>query len=314
MGKTAFLFPGQGAAAVGMGRDIVAASPAAAAVWAEAAAALPALSRLCFEGPLDELVQTANAQPAIFAVDCACLAALTAEGVEPDVVAGHSLGEYAALVAAGALALSEALALVRARAEAMQAACARPGTMAAVTGLDAAQVEAIVAAWDGEGLLAAANYNSPGQVVVSGDVAAVRGAAPRFGEAGGSVTELVVGGAFHSPLMGAGAAAFRPVLDAAPFRDARLPVVSNTTARASTSGEALRAARRDQITGSVRWQQSVETMLAAGVDTFVEVGPGRTLLGLVRRTAAKHGARPRLANVEDAVSLAKTLATVRGPG
>ena len=134
MGKTAFVFPGQGAAAVGMGREIVAASPAAAAVWAEAAAGLPQLPRLCFEGPLDELVQTANAQPAIFAVDCACLAALAAEGIQPDVVAGHSLGEYAALVAAGVLEPDATLVLVRARAEAMQAACAQPGTMAAVTG------------------------------------------------------------------------------------------------------------------------------------------------------------------------------------
>src|SRR5919202_1590319 len=233
MGKIAFVFPGQGAAAVGMGREIAGASPAAAVVWAEATAALPALERLCFEGPLDELVQTANAQPAIFAVDCACLAALAAEGIQPDVVAGHSLGEYAALVAAGVLDFGAALRLVRARAEAMQAACARPGTMAAITGLDAAQVEAVVAAWEGEGVLAAANYNSPGQVVVSGDVAAVR------------------------------------------------------------------------------WEQSVETMLAAGADTFVEVGPGRTLLGLVRRTAAQSGARPRLANVEDAASLTKTLAALR---
>ncbi len=312
MGKTAFVFPGQGAAAVGMGRDIVEALPPAARVWAEATAALPELPRLCFEGPLDELVQTANAQPAIFAVDCACLAALTAEGIQPDVVAGHSLGEYAALVAAGVLELGAALELVRARAEAMQAACARPGTMAAVTGLDMAQVEALVAAWEGDGVLAAANYNSPGQVVVSGDVGAVRAAAHLFGEAGGKVTELVVGGAFHSPLMAPGEEIFLPVLAAAPFRDARVPVVSNTTARASTDGEALRAALRDQITGSVRWQQSVEAMLADGVDTFVEVGPGRTLLGLVRRIAGKSGARLRLANVEDPASLAKTLAVLRG--
>jgi [acyl-carrier-protein] S-malonyltransferase len=313
MGKTAFVFPGQGAAAVGMGRDVVAASPAAAAIWQDATATLPDLARLCFEGPLDALVQTANAQPAIFVVDCACLAALTAEGLTPDVVAGHSLGEYAALVAAGVLEFGAALSLVRARAEAMQAACARPGTMAAVTGLDSAQVEALVAAWDGEGVLAAANYNSPGQVVVSGDVAAVRGAAPTFSAAGGTVTELVVGGAFHSPLMAPGEASFLPVLEATSFRDARLPVVSNTTARASTRGEELRTAIHGQITGSVRWQQSVETMLADDVDTFVEVGPGRALLGLIRRTAGKSGARPRLANVEDGASLAKAVATLRAP-
>src|SRR5579883_2156058 len=151
MGKTAFVFPGQGSASVGMGRDIVAASPAAAAVWAEVTAAVPDLERRCFEGPLDELVETANAQPAIFAVDCACLAALQDAGFDPDIVAGHSLGEYAALVAAGALSLQDALPLVRARAEAMQAACARPGSMLAVTGLPDEQVAALVAAWDGAG-------------------------------------------------------------------------------------------------------------------------------------------------------------------
>ncbi|HZU05606.1 MAG TPA: ACP S-malonyltransferase [Chloroflexota bacterium] len=311
MGKLAFVFPGQGAAVVGMGRDIVAASPAAAALWEQAVAALPALPRLCFEGPLAELVETVNAQPAIFAVDCACLAALTAEGIVPAVVAGHSLGEYAALVAAGALEFASALALVRARAAAMQAACARPGSMLAVTGLDAARVEALVAEWRGDGLLVVANYNCPGQVVVSGDVAAIRAAAPYFTAAGARVTELAVGGAFHSPLMAPGEARFLPALEAAPLRDARLPVVPNLTARPTTAAEELRAALRRQITGSVRWQQSVEAMLALGVDTFIEVGPGRTLLGLVRRTAAERGLRPRLLNVEDAASLARTVAALR---
>ncbi len=306
MGKTAFVFPGQGSAAVGMGRDIVAASPAAAAVWAEVSAAVPALPRLCFEGPLEELVVTANAQPAIFAVDCACLAAVREAGCTPDVVAGHSLGEYAALVAAGALSLADALPMVRARADAMQAACARPGTMLAVTGLADEQVEALVASWDGEGVLAVANYNSPGQIVVAGDTAAVRAAASRFVEAGARVTELVVGGAFHSPLMAPAEALFRPALDAAPLR-----VVSNTTARPTTAADDLRAALRTQIVGGVRWEQSVEAMLALDVDTFVEVGPGRTLSGLVRRTAQKHGLRPRLLNVEDGPSLAKTLSALR---
>jgi len=307
MGKTAFLFPGQGAAAVGMGRDVVAASPGAAAVWAEVTAALPDLARLCFEGPLEELVQTANAQPAIFAVDCACLAALTAEGLTPDVVAGHSLGEYAALVAAGALSLSEALPVVRARADAMQAACARPGSMLAVTGLEAQAVEELVSAWDGAGVLAVANYNSPRQIVVAGDTAAVREAAPRFQAAGGRVAELGVGGAVHSPLMEPAHATVLPVLEAAPLRNARVPVVSNTTARPAATADELRDALRGQLLGGVRWEQSVETMLELGVDTFVELGPGRTLLGLVRRTAGKHDARPRLLNVEDGDSLAKTV-------
>jgi [acyl-carrier-protein] S-malonyltransferase len=306
MGNVAYLFPGQGAAAVGMGRDIVEAVPAAAEIWAEATDALPEVARLAFEGPLPELVQTIHAQPAIFAVDCACLAALTAQGFAPAFVAGHSLGEYAALVAAGALDFATGLRLVRARAEAMQAACDRPGTMLAVIGSPPDQVEALVAGWDGEGVLVVANYNAPDQTVVAGDVATVREAAPRFTAAGARVAELAVGGAFHSPLMAPAEAAFLPILDAATFQPARVPTVSNTTAQASTDGEALRAALRSQITGSVRWQQSVETMLAAGVDTFVEIGPGRTLIGLVRRTAGKLGLQPRLLNVEDSASLAKT--------
>ncbi|HEY7065555.1 MAG TPA: ACP S-malonyltransferase [Chloroflexota bacterium] len=312
MGKTAFLFPGQGSATVGMGRDLVASSPAAAGVWAEISAALPELPRRCFDGPLAELVETANAQPAIFAVDCACLAALADAGLTPDVVAGHSLGEYAALVAAGALTLAEALPLVRARAHAMQAACARPGNMLAVTGLAAEMVEALVAGWDGEGILSVANYNSPGQIVVAGDRDAVRAAAPRFAEAGARVTELVVGGAFHSPLMEPAQPLFLPALERAPLHDARLPVVSNTSARPTTAAEELRAALRTQIVGSVRWEQSIDAMLDLGVDTFVEVGPGRALGGLVRRAAQKRDARPRLLNVEDGASLAKTIAALRG--
>jgi [acyl-carrier-protein] S-malonyltransferase len=310
MGKIAFVFPGQGAAAVGMGQALIASHPAAAAVWRTVVAALPELDRLCREGPLERLVETLHAQPALFGVDCACWAALTAAGVAPDVVAGHSLGEYVALVAAGVLEVEEGLALVRARAAAMQRACARPGTMLAVTGLTADQVEAIVAAWDGDGVIAVANYNAPGQTVISGDLAAVRAIAPAFEQAGARVTELVVGGAFHSPLMAPGEPEFWPALAAAPFRDARVPVVCNTTAQPATAAEALRGALRSQMTGCVRWQQSVETMLGLGVDTFVEVGPGRTLLGLIRRCLPRD-ARVRLLNVEDPASLEKTVAALR---
>ncbi len=311
MGLTAFIFPGQGSAAVGMGQDLLADAPAAAAIWDQALAARPDLALLCAEGPIDALVQTVNAQPSIFAVDCACLAALQAAGVAPDVVAGHSLGEYAALVAAGALTFAEAAALVQVRAEAMQLACERPGTMLAVTGLDPSRLEALVAAWDGPGVIAVASYNCPGQIVVAGDTAALRAAAPRFLAAGARVAELAVGGAFHSPLMEPAEAAFLPILERAPFRSARMPVVSNTTARPATDAAALRGPLRGQITASVRWEQSVDAMLDFGAATFVEVGPGRTLLGLVRRTAARRDARPRLLNVEDRASLVKTVAACR---
>ncbi len=311
MGKTAFLFPGQGSAAVGMGRDIVAASPAARAVWDEVAAALPDLRRLCFEGPLEELVETANAQPAIFAVDCACLAALGERGVAPDVVAGHSLGEYAALVGAGVLDFETGLPLVLQRGELMErSAAARSGTMLAILGSNPDEVNATIEEWQQQGVIANANDNAPGQIVISGDVETLQAAAPAFRALGARVMDLPVGGAFHSPLMADGETAFAPHLEAAPFRDGRIPVVSNYTAAPAQTADNVKAALRRQITGKVRWRESVEAMLALGVDTFVEAGPGKILSGLVQRCT--RGQPVKILNVEDPASLEKTLAALTG--
>jgi [acyl-carrier-protein] S-malonyltransferase len=235
----------------------------------------------------DELRQTYIAQPAIFCVSVAALRALEAAGVErPAYVAGHSLGEFSALVAAGALSFEAGLLLVARRAEAMQrAADARPGSMSPVLGLSAEGVEmAVETAAQGQ-VLAVANDNAPGNVVASGEWAALERLPAAAKELGAKrVLPLNVGGAFHSPLMSPAAEAFRPHLQAAPLRDPAIPLVANATAEVVGRAEELRELLARQLTGRVRWTESVRRMAALGVDTFIEVGPGTVLAGLIRRT------------------------------
>jgi [acyl-carrier-protein] S-malonyltransferase len=303
LGKLAFLFPGQGSATVGMGESIGSTSPAAAELLGLLD---PTLRSLMRAGPKDELIRTRNAQPAIFAVDCACLAALDARGVRPDVAAGHSLGEYAALVAAGALDVATGLRLVSERGALMERSTAtQPGTMLAVLGLEPAQVAELVSVWQDRGVIANANDNAPGQVVISGDRATLEVATPDFRAAGGRVMPLPVGGAFHSALMQDARDAFVPLLDAAPLANPRIPIVPNLTARPTRDAADLKSALRDQITGSVRWRESIGAMLGAGVDTFVEVGPGKVLSGLVQRCARGH--EVQILNVEDADTLERAV-------
>jgi [acyl-carrier-protein] S-malonyltransferase len=312
VGKVAFLFPGQGSAAVGMGEALADVSPAARAVLDGLGELAPAVRALIHEGPSDELIRTSNAQPAIFAVDCACLAALAERGVLPDVVAGHSLGEYAALVGAGVLNFESGLRLVLQRGAVMErAAAARSGTMLAILGSNPDDVNATIEGWQQQGVIANANDNAPGQIVISGDVKTLQAAAPAFRALGARVMDLPVGGAFHSPLMADGEAAFGPALEAAPFRDGRVPVVSNYTATPAQTADEVRAALRPQITGKVRWRESVDAMLALGADTFIEAGPGKVLSGLVGRCTRGRAAVTVL-NVEDPVSLEKTLAALQG--
>lgn len=306
VGKVAFLFPGQGSAAIGMGEALAESSPAARQVLDRLRELAPGVRQLIHEGPKDELIRTSNAQPAIFSVNCAALAALEERGVRPDAVAGHSLGEYAALVAAGVLTFDDGLRLVLRRGEVMeQAAAAQSGTMMAVLGSNPEAVNALIAEWQQRGIIANANDNAPGQIVISGSVETLQAAAPAFRELGARVMDLPVGGAFHSPLMERGERGFAASLEAAPFADGRVPVVSNFTAGLSQTAGEVRAALRPQITGQVRWRESVNTMLAFGVDTFVEVGPGKVLSGLVVRCTK--GQSVKVLNVEDAVSLEKTL-------
>jgi [acyl-carrier-protein] S-malonyltransferase len=259
----------------------------------------------------DELRQTYIAQPAIFCVSVAALRALETAGVpRPAFVAGHSLGEFSALVAAGALSFEAGLLLVARRAEAMQrAADARPGSMSSVLGLSAEGVEMAVEATAQGQVLAVANDNAPGNVVVSGEWAALERLPAAAKELGARrVVPLNVGGAFHSPLMAPAVQAFQPHLAAAPLRDPSIPVVANATAEPVTSAEELRELLARQLTGRVRWTESVRRMAALGVDTFIEVGPGTVLSGLMKRTV--EGARVLAAgDAEGVAAVADALRT-----
>ncbi|MBI2298746.1 MAG: ACP S-malonyltransferase [Armatimonadetes bacterium] len=281
----ALVFPGQGSQHVGMGTTAAAHSPAATAALREADEVLGfALTRLMVDGPEEELKATEVAQPALLAAGYANWLAVRELLPEPAFVAGHSLGEYTALVIAGALDYPTALRLVRRRGELMRdAAAARPGGMAAVMGLDAAVVAELCAA--APGVVAPANYNAPGQVVVSGEPAALAAAGEAAKAAGGKVIELAVSGAFHSPLMQPAAEALREELAVAAFNHAAVPVVQNVTAAAEIAPAALREGLARQVTGSVRWTESVLAMRDAGVTRMVEGGPGKVLTGLLRRIA-----------------------------
>jgi [acyl-carrier-protein] S-malonyltransferase len=234
----------------------------------------------------DELRQTYIAQPAIFSVSVAVLRALEQAGVQPAYVAGHSLGELSALVAAGALSFEAGLMLVARRAEAMQrAADARPGSMSSIIGLSVEGVEMAVAGARNGDVLAIANDNAPGNVVVSGEWPALERLPSAAKELGARrVLPLNVGGAFHSPLMAPAADIFRSSLSAAPLRDTTIPVIANATAEPVNSAEELRELLARQLTGPVRWTESVRRLAEMGVDTFVEVGPGTVLSGLIKRT------------------------------
>jgi [acyl-carrier-protein] S-malonyltransferase len=311
--SVAFVFPGQGSQAPGMGLDWADFDEAAAGLYQWASACLGwDLTETLRTASADELRQTYIAQPAIFCVSVAAFRALEAAGVErPAYVAGHSLGEFSALVAAGALSFEAGITLVARRAEAMQrAADARPGSMSSVLGLSAEGVEmAVEAAAQGQ-VLAVANDNAPGSVVASGEWAALERLPAAAKELGAKrVMPLNVGGAFHSPLMASAIDAFRPHLAAAPLRDPAIPVVANATAEPVTSGEELRELLARQLTGRVRWTESVRRMAAMGVDTFVEVGPGTVLGGLVERTVDG----VRVLSAGDAAGVAAVAEALREP-
>ena len=284
MTRVAILFPGQGSQKVGMGLDFAERYPELKARWFDAAddiLQLP-LSRLCFEGPEGDLMRTENTQPAIFVVSMAILDVLRSAGIEPQAVAGHSLGEYSALVCAGALEFADALRLVRRRGELMAAVNQRtPGAMAAIIGLAPERVEELCgqARELSTEVVEPANYNEPGQTVISGVAAAVSLASDMAAQAGARVVPLRVGAPFHCSLMSVLEVEFGAALDAAPFADPRLPVIANITGDyVRTAGEVREALRR-QVAGAVRWTQTMHRLIADGYDTFVEAGPGRALTG-----------------------------------
>jgi len=282
-GKVACVFPGQGAQWVGMGRDLYSSSPRAREVFEEADSTLGfPLSRLCFEGPEETLRQTVNAQPAILAVSIAYLrASPELQDRAPTFVAGHSLGEYTALVAARVLDFADALYLARERGRLMQEAGEKAaGGMVAIIGLDEASVNDVCQRTKTQ----IANINCPGQLVISGP-AQVLTQAMELAKAKGAqrTIPLQVSGAFHSPLMQPAAEGMSQAVSRATFRDPVVPIVANTTAQPITSAEAVKAELLNQLCHCVRWQRSIEYMIEEGVSTFIEIGPGQVLTGLIRR-------------------------------
>jgi [acyl-carrier-protein] S-malonyltransferase len=287
--KIAFLFPGQGAQYVGMLRDLYAESEQAKAIIREADELLGySLSTICFEGPAELLQQTENTQPAIFLHGYVLLALLREEGIRPDAAAGHSLGEYTALVAAGALTFRDALRLVRLRGQLMQKAGEdQPGTMAAIIGLDNETVTAVCNIARQAGIVQPANFNAPGQIVISGSIEGVTEAMQEAKSRGARlVRELVVSGAFHSPLMQSAQDELGAALADTQVETASIPVYANVTAEPVTEPDRIRTMLREQIIAPVKWERSIRNMIRDGSNEFLEVGPGRVLQGLLKRIDA----------------------------
>lgn len=287
MSAVAFQFPGQASQYVGMARDLYEAYPLAQELFAEAQEILGYdLAEVCFNGPEERLKQTAITQPAIFVHSAIVGAVLTERGVVPDMAAGHSLGEYSALVAAGAMTFAQALRVVKERGRLMQeAGTIAPGTMAAIIGLDESTVAELCAEACKAGIVQPANYNCPGQIVVSGAVPAVKQAMELARARGAKrAVELVVSGAFHSPLMEHARSRMEDVLQAAEISDARIPVYANVTARPVQKAADIRKLLWEQLSRPVLWQATIQNMIADGATVFYEVGPGNVLTGLLKRT------------------------------
>lgn len=311
MGKIAFVFPGQGSQSVGMGKDIYESLPAARSLYEQADATLGfSLTRLVFEGPNTELKQTANTQPALLTTSVALYEAFAAKGISPDYVAGHSLGEYSALTAAGVLTFEDAVATVRARGEFMeQAVPGGQGAMAAVLGGEREALAGLCAdITQGGHLVELANVNCPGQIVVSGSKEGVAQIMERVKEIGAKrAIPLEVSGPFHSSLMKSAADRLGDKLAGLAFKDASVPVVANVTARPVQQGQEISRLLVEQVYSPVLWADSVAWLISQGVDTFVEIGPGSVLTGLIKKIDKS----VRTFNVNNLDSLEQTVEALR---
>jgi len=311
MGKVAFMFPGQASQYPGMGKELAEKYPAARAVFEEADEALGfSISKMCFEGSEEELKQTANTQPAILTVSVAAYRVVAEKGLAPDFVAGHSLGEYSALVAVGSLNFSDAVRLVHKRGKYMQEAVpAGQGGMAAIMGISPAVVQdACKRAAEGE-ICSAANLNSPEQTVISGHASAVKRAVEIASQLGAKRSMmLAVSAPFHSALMMPAQEKLEKDLRATSFADLQVPLVTNVDADTIRKGDEARQALVRQVTMPVRWQESMRLLLDEGVNTFLEVGPGRVLTGLMRQIERSVASL----NVEDEKSLQATVEKIAG--
>lgn len=284
MAKVAVVFPGQGSQYVGMGQEFHQADEDARLIMdmAEEISGLP-LQKLCFEGPMEELTQTINLQPAMAAVDLCCWQALRKAGVEPMAVAGHSLGEYPALAACGAITQEDCISLVSLRGRLMEReAQANPGAMSAIIGLDPEQVAALTQ--EAGGMVQPANYNTPVQTVITGEKDAVAAAGKLAKEHGAKAIPLKVSGAWHSPLMEKAAQEMKESLSDTPFNTLLMSHVPNTTGQPTKSATEAAVEIQSQLTSPVRWVQSISALLEMGVDTFIEAGPKKVLSGLIKKT------------------------------
>lgn len=310
-GKIAVLFPGQGSQFVGMGREFAEADPEAMAIFdlADAVCGKP-LKDLCFNGPLEELTVAANLQPALTAVNLVCWQAVRKAGVKVDFVAGHSLGEYAALHAAGVLDLEDTLRLVAHRGRIMgQAGERNPGGMVAILGLGLVEVQEILSIMNCPQSISIGNYNSEQQLVLSGSTAALHQASELAQAKGGKAVPLNVSIANHSPLMATAVPEFAEVFAAITLQRPTIPIYCNVTARPEDDPEAIRSIMARQIVSMVRWQEIITGLLASGVETFIEAGPKKVLTGLMKRMLPK-GGNQRCFQIESPETLAHCLAAL----